>query len=92
MGIADLGDKISEFRGIKHLFKSSSRAPETVDGNSGVVHEHDRGIAGGPQRSRGRVCNSSRPWMKLDGDAGGGHKMLYIVRGCQVSGSQFLWL
>lgn len=86
MGLADLGDKISEFRGIKHLLKSSRGHHEAIDGG-GIVHESDRGIAGGPQRSRGRVGNSAGPWMKLDDDAEGSHRMLYIVRGCQVSRS-----
>lgn len=78
MGLADIGDKLSEFRGIKHLLKSSRGHHETVEGQS------ERGIAGGPQRARGRGAGSSRAWMKLDDDTNGSHRVLYIVRGAQV--------
>lgn len=81
MGIADIGDKLSEFRGIKHLLKGSSSARghhESVEG------QNERGIAGGPQRARGRGGGSSRAWMKLEDDGTGGHRALYAVRGAQV--------
>lgn len=89
MGIADIGDKISEFRGIKHLFKGSSNTRgerETFNGENG------RGIAGGPQRARGSGGSSSRSWMKLDEDDAGSHRVLYIVRGAQVRGVRHSWM
>lgn len=79
MGLSNISEKLSDFHGLKYVF-GRDRGGDDVEGGE------DRGIAGGPQKTRrGDARGRGRTWARLDEDSEGNHVVLYAVRGSQVS-------